>query len=543
MANKKIVKGRNNIDEDDAMKLLNEISELEITGKIDLNYEDDADPSADGDAPQEIIDDTEDLDHPDRQISEEHIYSGLIMKSYVLLKQIGYGNNAIVWLAYRMTNDTYVAVKVQDHQCYIDGCREVSIIDRINSFSQINPNVQTYCVKMLDYFTYKEKNETRYVCSVYDLYAESIHCVLRMGIYKYGLPIDVVKNITRQLLKALDLLHTEPKLSIIHTDVKPQNILFKGITDYNQNVITIFKKSGFIEKYQQLKRENANDETKLSQEVEILALECVQEIRLLKINPHAETLEPDTDSDDERIIGDYDDYDEDLDCEDEDDDNDRVNDRKQSVNDIKEFLNFKHIYDLYECDYEFDRVLNNRAKTTDKASVVNDMYIKNCEIALTDFGNAYVYSSRTVNEIQDRRYRAPEVILDLNYGYGVDIWSVACVVFELLTGFVLFDPYYEPLTADIHHLFLLETHLGPMPIKMKQASKRRNFLFDRQRKWNIKNVERIKPYSLEQRLVRQHLFSKKEAHEISAFLLSGLTYEPAKRATAREMMNHPWLRV
>ena len=42
---------------------------------------------------------------------------------------------------------------------------------------------------MLDYFVYAEDDETKYVCSVYDLYAGSIQMVLNEGKYKYGLPI------------------------------------------------------------------------------------------------------------------------------------------------------------------------------------------------------------------------------------------------------------------------------------------------------------------------------------------------------------------
>ena len=36
-------------------------------------------------------------------------------------------------------------------------------------------------------------------------------------------------------------------------------------------------------------------------------------------------------------------------------------------------------------------------------------------------------------------YRAPELLIGYrNYGFGVDIWSLACVFAELVTGQVLF---------------------------------------------------------------------------------------------------------
>jgi serine/threonine-protein kinase SRPK3 len=44
------------------------------------------------------------------------------------------------------------------------------------------------------------------------------------------------------------------------------------------------------------------------------------------------------------------------------------------------------------------------------------------------------------DDIQTTQYRAPEVIIRSRYGPAVDVWSVACILFELLTGDQLFHP-------------------------------------------------------------------------------------------------------
>ena len=42
--------------------------------------------------------------------------------------------------------------------------------------------------------------------------------------------------------------------------------------------------------------------------------------------------------------------------------------------------------------------------------------------------------------MQTRQYRAPEVIVGMAYTEKIDIWSVGCQAFELVTGDLLFKP-------------------------------------------------------------------------------------------------------
>ena len=42
---------------------------------------------------------------------------------------------------------------------------------------------------------------------------------------------------------------------------------------------------------------------------------------------------------------------------------------------------------------------------------------------------------------QPRQYRSPEVLLGARYDTSADMWSMACMVFELVTGDLLFDPH------------------------------------------------------------------------------------------------------
>ena len=62
-------------------------------------------------------------------------------------------------------------------------------------------------------------------------------------------------------------------------------------------------------------------------------------------------------------------------------------------------------------------------------------------IKICDFGTAKILNSQEQNNINvcSRYYRAPELIFEnYNYSTKIDIWSVGCVIAEMLIGKPLF---------------------------------------------------------------------------------------------------------
>lgn len=84
---------------------------------------------------------------------------------------------------------------------------------------------------------------------------------------------------------------------------------------------------------------------------------------------------------------------------------------------------------------------------------------EDCELRILDFGLARPTENEMTGYVATRWYRAPEIMLNwMHYNQTVDIWSVGCIMAELLTGRTLF-----PGTDHIHQLNLIMEILGTPP--------------------------------------------------------------------------------
>ncbi|KAK1262238.1 Serine/threonine-protein kinase AFC3 [Acorus gramineus] len=160
---------------------------------------------------------------------------------------------------------------------------------------------------------------------------------------------------------------------------------------------------------------------------------------------------------------------------------------------------------------------------------------------IVDFGNACWVDKQFTHDIQTRQYRAPEVILQSGYSFSADMWSFACMAFELATGEMLFAPKTgQGFDEDEDHLALMMELLGKMPRKIAIGGMRSKDLFDRH--GDLKRIRRLKFWSLDRLLVNKYKFSESDARELADFLTPILNFAPEKRPTAEQCLRHPWLK-
>ena len=167
---------------------------------------------------------------------------------------------------------------------------------------------------------------------------------------------------------------------------------------------------------------------------------------------------------------------------------------------------------------------------------------KKIEVKICDMGNACWFTYHFSTAIQTRQYRSPEVLLGVNYNETADIWSLACIVFELATGDYLFSPRKgETYSKNDDHIAKFIRMLGKMPKKFALSGDNSYKYFNR--KGEMRRVHNIPRIPLKTVLIMKYHFKEKEAEALSDFLMPMLEYLPEKRASAKELLNHPWLKM
>ena len=166
--------------------------------------------------------------------------------------------------------------------------------------------------------------------------------------------------------------------------------------------------------------------------------------------------------------------------------------------------------------------------------------LTSCRAVIVDLGNACWTYRHFSEDIQTRQYRAPEVLIGSKYDTSADIWSLGCMVFELLTGDLLFDPRAgEDYDRDEDHLAMFQELLGQMPKRLALDGKYSKNFFDK--KGNLRHIKQLKFWPMEDVLSEKYHFPREEAMAIADFVRPLLDFDPKTRMTAEQALKSDWL--
>ncbi|XP_031794584.1 SRSF protein kinase 2 isoform X4 [Sarcophilus harrisii] len=215
-----------------------------------------------------------------------------------------------------------------------------------------------------------------------------------------------------------------------------------------------------------------------------------------------------------------------------------------------------------------------KTKTRAADLLVNPLDPRNADkirVKIADLGNACWVHKHFTEDIQTRQYRSIEVLIGAGYSTPADIWSTACMAFELATGDYLFEPHSgEDYSRDEDHIAHIIELLGSIPRHFALSGKYSREFFNRRdhialiiellgkiprkyamlgkyskefftKKGELRHITKLKPWSLFDVLVEKYGWPHEDAAQFTDFLIPMLEMVPEKRASAGECLRHPWL--
>ncbi|XP_064823047.1 LOW QUALITY PROTEIN: SRSF protein kinase 1-like [Oncorhynchus masou masou] len=515
---------------------------------------------------------------------------------YHVIRKLGWGHFSTVWLAWDIQGKCFVAMKVvKSAEHYTEtALDEITLLRSVRNTDQKDPSRERV-VQLLDDFKISGMNGT-HVCMVFEVLGHHLLKWIIKSNYQ-GLPLPCVKSIIRQVLQGLDYLHS--KCKIIHTDIKPENILLTVNEPYIKKMAaeaTEWQRTGAPppsgsavstapapkptvkmskNKKKKMKKKQKKQAEMLEKRIQEMegAPEGGEEEEEGEDETTADTPPPSSDTLQD-IANDFtagpDKPEEKEEGGEQDggdlqrprsgrhckpggtEDRGRRGERRRGPTEANKLnasregrdLPVNATYPEYNGKGPGDP---HDPGTDDKVAagslLVNPLEPLNADkiqIKIADLGNACWVHKHFTDDIQTRQYRSLEVLMGAGYGTPADIWSTAAMAFELATGDYLFEPHSgQDYTRDEDHIALIIELLGKVPRKLILAGKYSKEFFTK--KGDLRHITKLKPWGLLEVLVEKYEWSKEEAATFSSFLLPMLDLVPEKRATPAECLRHAWI--
>ncbi|GAO17299.1 hypothetical protein UVI_02044570 [Ustilaginoidea virens] len=433
---------------------------------------------------------------------------------YTVVRKLGWGHFSTVWLSRDNSNGKHVALKVVRSAAHYTetAIDEIKLLNRIVQAKPDHPG-RKHVVSLLDSFEHKGPHGT-HVCMVFEVLGENLLGLIKRWNHR-GIPMPLVKQITKQVLLGLDYLHRE--CGIIHTDLKPENVLIE-IGDVEQIVKKVVKNEPAEKENNRNGRRRRRTLITGSQ-----PLPSPLNTTFTQANLFPGTATPSVAS----VL--------DQGASKTGESSPKSTDEPQKQREKTADILTREVSGI-----SLDKSSESSASTGEKRKAEDAHASDIISVKIADLGNACWVNHHFTNDIQTRQYRSPEVILGAKWGASTDIWSMAAMVFELITGDYLFDPQSgTKYGKDDDHIAQIIELLGPFPRSLCLSGKWSQEIFNR--KGELRNIHRLRHWALPDVLREKYHFKEDEAKRISAFLVPMLELIPEKRANAGGMAGHSWL--
>uniref|UniRef100_A0A8C8JSV4 non-specific serine/threonine protein kinase n=1 Tax=Oncorhynchus tshawytscha TaxID=74940 RepID=A0A8C8JSV4_ONCTS len=467
----------------------------------------------------------------------------IFIDRYQVVKKLGWGHFSTVWLGWDMEKRRFVALKlVKSAPTFTEtALDEIKLLKCVRDSDPSDPKRDTV-VQLIDDFKVSGVNG-EHVCMVLEVLGHQLLKWIIKSNYT-GLPLPCVKSILRQVLQGLDYLHT--KCKIIHTDIKPENILLRVDEVYVQELAADTKlwelpvsSTGKVSRIPmaRLSRKEKKQQQPQKGEDTLVGRQKREKPHVSFSNTTTPCSIPNSTSSPkpsgpvhttwrrtllhEEAMG-----------------SDSKESASSPMEDAPSLTTMSHCsrQSIVSALY----FVSGLSETDLLVNLLKPQNADKISIKIADLGNAcWVYKHFT-EDIQTCQYRSVEVLIGSDYGTPADIWSIACMAFELATGEYLFEPHSgDNFSREEDHIAHIIELLGPLPSQFALSGRNSKRYFNHN--GHLRRISRLKPWSLCEILLDKYEWPREQAVQFSAFLLTMLEPLPEKRATAAQCLKHPWI--
>ena len=464
--------------------------------------------------------------------------------------------------------------------------------------SELNLEEHTNIIQLLNYFIFEgENSEEKFLCNIYEITGITLQNLLNKLQKKNknrggggGIPLPYVRIIAREILIGLDFIHSFGE--VIHSNLNMDNILICLSKDELETI----QETGFIfieedEKDEEIFDEigdkfindlNNNTQQILRKNEQRIIKRQEKQMEKMGLSPKIKNksrnkIDNNYNTNIDELYKNF---------------NEQCDNKGNTINDIiprpriasvpkLNINNNKYDFNIDNYKNEIQTYIKEKRKMKNDEQYKKNIFIKNnffynsqspfpktgfeilkklnkeyilngpkidfdIKLKIAEFNHIIKLNKKNKNIFisskQKEQYLSPEIIFGLDYDETIDIWALACIIFELATGDSLFKVKRDAnFSLNENHILKFIEILGYIPKQIIMKMKNPKIYFDMLEKFN--KFKTIKKTSIKNILIEKYNFKSNEAQALHDFLTKMLEYFPDKRPSARNLLSHQWLNM
>ncbi|CAA9962520.1 serine protein kinase [Pyrenophora teres f. maculata] len=158
------------------------------------------------------------------------------------------------------------------------------------------------------------------------------------------------------------------------------------------------------------------------------------------------------------------------------------------------------------------------------------------QFKIIDFGQSFFHDDVPETLETPVVFQAPELVFGDKLDYRVDLWSMGCIIYELVVGQPSFDALIATRVSVVQQM--LESTSDELPERWQQKWRTMDS------EWTGKSENKFQEWLEESYFYneRKQGLTREDVIKVGALVCRLLRFEPSTRASVQEVQQDPWLR-